>query len=415
MKSIAVIGSGISGMAAAYLLSQRYDVTLYEKNPVPGGHTRTKLVNFPDKTIAVDTGFIVFNHVTYPELLGMFRHLNVATEKSNMSFGFTADQGRFEWGAESLSAVFGQKSNLLNPRFYRMIWDVARFFREAESRAKVNPDATLEQMLDSMGLGQGFRERFLLPMGAAIWNCPAKQMLEFPAQTFVQFFINHGLMSFTNQHQWYTVSGGSQRYIDKILAPLKGKIRLSASVRTVLRHENSITVELKNGEKATHDSVVIAAHADEALAMLKDASLNEKSVLGAFTYQKNIAYLHNDERVMPKRKVCWSSWNYYSQKNSQLFVTYWMNKLQNIGKDYPLFVSLNPSFEIDESKTFDRHEFAHPVFTREAIQAQSRIPSIQGRGNIWFCGAYQRYGFHEDGLQSAVKVATSLGVTVPWH
>ncbi len=415
MKTVAVIGSGISGMGAAYLLSKRYRVTLFEKNAVTGGHSRTKTVSFDGKQIPVDTGFIVFNYPTYPELVGLFKHLGVAHEKSDMSFAFTSSGGAFEWGARSLNAVFGQRSNLLNPSFYKMIWHVRRFFRQAPACLARADEPTLGQLLSELRLGDGFRHRFIIPMGAAIWSCPAAAMFDFPAKTFVRFFINHGLMSFGGQHQWYTVSGGSQEYVKKITAPLAGHIRTSEAISSVRREGEKIAVTNQRGEVFYYDEAVLACHADEALAMLSDATDDERAVLSCFSYQANQAYLHSDPRFMPRRRACWASWNYHEGAPGKVSLTYWMNLLQNIDETYPLFVTLNPETPPAPELTHDSHLFHHPVFTREAIAAQARIPEIQGKRGIWFAGAYQRYGFHEDGLQSAVKVAEMMGASIPWR
>ena len=401
-------------MAAAYLLSSKYDVTLYEKNAVLGGHTRTKTIQYRDKEIAVDTGFIVFNHVNYLELTSLFRYFDVATEKSDMSFGFTMNRGDFEWGAQSLDAVFGQRRNLLNPFFYKMISDVLCFFKEAP-KCLNRSEITLGELLKSLKLGKNFCDRFIIPMGAAIWSCPPDKMLDFPAQTFVRFFINHGLLSLNGQHQWYTVTGGAQQYVKKLTASLQNNICLNAAIERVWSEGEKVVVQTKTGEKNLYDHVVFASHADESLAMLMDATPEERKILGAFDYQPNTAYLHSDSRQMPKRKRCWASWSYSATDGKQVSLTYWMNKLQNIDPDYPLFVTLNPAHPIAPEKIFDTHVFSHPVFTREAIAAQKLIPCIHGKRNIWFCGAYQRYGFHEDGLMSAVAVAKHLGVTIPWH
>ncbi|MFN5588296.1 MAG: NAD(P)/FAD-dependent oxidoreductase [Holosporales bacterium] len=416
MQKIAVVGSGIAGMAAARLLAARYAITLYEKNTALGGHTRTRIVDYNGCVIPVDTGFIVFNPVNYPELVGLFRYLGVATHKSSMTFGFTTNNGGFEWGARNINAVFGQRSNLFRPSFYAMAFDVWRFFKKAEAMAEGLPDASLGDLLKALRLGDFVRDGFILPMGAAIWSCSAQTMLEFPAQTFVQFFRNHGLLSFGGQHQWYTVTGGAQQYVEKILAPLEGHIRLNAPVMRVYLEADKVVIQTKDGAVNRYDQVVLACHADEALAMLGDATPNERSVLGAFSYQENQAFLHCDAAVMPKRKACWSSWNYASSEAAKnVSVTYWMNELQGIDNAYPLFVTLNPMNPISEAHIFDRHTFHHPVFTREALAAQAKIPSIQGQRGLWFAGAYQRYGFHEDGLVSAIRVAQGLGVSIPWH
>ncbi len=413
MRKVAVIGSGISGMAAAYLLNATFSVTLYEKNDCLGGHARTKRVRYRDRDIDVDTGFIVFNHVNYPELTAMFRHLGVATQHSDMSFGFTQHGGDFEWGAFSLDAVFAQRGNLLRPSFYGMISDVLRFFKHAPTVLADPRDISLDAFLAQLNVGKRFKEQFLLPLGAAIWSCPADTMLQFPARSFVQFFQNHGLLSLSGQHQWYTVSGGSQCYIEKLKGAL-GEVRLSAPVQKVWREGEKIMVQ-SNGVQDVYDEVIFASHADETLAMLSDMTAEEKEILGAFRYQPNLAYLHRDESVMPKRKRCWASWSYTADKAQKLSVTYWMNRLQSIDRECPLFVTLNPVAPIDPEKIFDVHEYSHPIFTREAMTAQQRIPEIQGKRGIWFCGAYQRYGFHEDGLLSAIKVAQAMGARIPWH
>jgi len=413
MRNIAVIGSGISGMAAAHLLNQNHRVTLYEKNDRLGGHTRTRNVRYDGRDIAVDTGFIVFNQQNYPELTGMFRHLDVATQESDMSFGFTLHGGDFEWGAFSLNAIFAQRRNLLRPSFYAMIRDVLRFFKHAPSVLDQTQEVTLGQWLEQMKMGDNFKRNFLLPLGAAIWSCPAETILQFPARSFVQFFKNHGLLSLNGQHQWYTVSGGSQRYIDKLQWAL-GTVRMSSPVEKVWRESDAMIVQ-SDGAQERYDEVIFASHADETLGMLTDATHEEKEILGAFHYQQNIAYLHRDESVMPKRRRCWASWSYTADRMQNLSVTYWMNRLQSIDPDCPLFVTLNPVSPISPEKIFDVHEFSHPIFTRETMAAQQRIPEIQGKRGVWFCGAYQRYGFHEDGLLSAINVARALGARIPWH
>lgn len=420
MTRIAIIGTGISGMGAAYLLhAGGHDITVYEKNSVTGGHTRTKEVVYDGKTIPVDTGFIVYNTPNYPNLTAMFKHLGVATQKSDMSFAVTIDHGRLEWGARTLNSVFGQRSNLLRPSFYRMIRDLLRFNANAVAMVEQHPSLTLGDMIAAMKLGDGFLRYYLLPMGGAIWSCPPKTMLGFPAATFVRFFQNHALLDIKNQHQWYTVTGGSREYMAKLTAPYRDHIRTDCGVVRVVRSPGHVRITDSRGETHEYDRVVFACHANEALAMLSGPSDEERNVLGAFSYQKNVAYLHRDSSIMPKRKTCWASWVYHAQgragDEADIGVTYWMNLLQSIDRHMPLFVTLNPVQPIDPELVFDTHVFEHPVFTREAIAAQTQIPALQGKQNSWFCGAYTRYGFHEDGLGSAVKVAESMGVPIPWH
>ena len=417
---IAIIGTGISGMGAAYLLHQAgHDITVYEKNAVTGGHTRTIEVDYGGTLIPVDTGFIVYNLPNYPYLSAMFKHLGVAVQKSDMSFGISVNRGAFEWGARSLNAVFGQRRNLFRPSFYQLIRDVLRFNAGAEAMVALEPQLTLGELVARMRLSSGFMRYYLLPMGGAIWSCSPKTMLEFPARTFVRFFKNHALLDIRNQHQWYTVSGGSREYMHKLTAPYRTRIRTSCAATQVKRSADGVEITDSNGETSCYDRIVFASHANETLAMLADATDAERSILGAFEYQKNIAYLHRDASIMPKRKPCWASWVYHAEGQAgdemNIAVTYWMNLLQSIDEKYPLFVTLNPIQPIDPALVFDRHVFEHPVFTREAIAAQERLPSLQGQRNSWFCGAYARYGFHEDGLGSAVAVAESMGVLVPWH
>lgn len=413
MKRIAIIGSGISGMGLAHILARHAHVTLYEKGSTPGGHARTLTVDVDGVKVAVDTGFIVFNHATYPNLLGLFAQLGIATQKSDMSFSFSMEHEAFEWGGRNLNAVFAWRRNLFSPRFYRMFYDGARFFREAEAVVSREPDLTLADLIQRIGLSDMFRDRFILPMGAAIWSSSTTQMLDFPAASFVKFFRNHGLLSFSGQHQWYTVSGGSQEYVKRLLKPVQD-IRLAAPVARVETHTQNPTVLTASGERESYDEVVIAAHADEALTMIDSPTDQQAAILGAFPYQSNMAYLHRDATLMPRRKACWSSWNYHANAHNHVAVTYWMNRLQGIDPARPLFVSLNPLKPIPAEKVLDAHEFRHPVFTAGAIAAQAGIERIQGHSNLWFCGAYQRYGFHEDGLWSAVQVAKRMGMPIPW-
>jgi predicted NAD/FAD-binding protein len=405
-------------MACAYLLHAQESVTLYEQNAMLGGHTRTLQVQQQEKSIPVDTGFIVYNERNYPHLTAMFRHLGVQTQKSCMTFGITIDDGRIEWGAENLNAVFGQRSNLVNPGFYRMLLDMFRFNRGAVACVKASDDITLGELLRKMRLGEAFLNYYLLPMGGAIWSCPPAQMLAFPAKTFVQFFENHGLLTVTQQPQWYTVTGGSQAYIKPLCAAFENTIRLGCGVVSVTRANGIVSVRDTQGETHTYDHVIFACHANQALAILQEPTPQERSVLKAFTYQKNHAVLHSDASLMPKRRRCWSSWVYHVNGTPggepNIGVTYWMNLLQSLDNTTPYFVTLNPAKRIDPALIIDEHDFEHPVFTREAIAAQAKIPSLQGKHNTWFAGAHLRYGFHEDGLLSAVNVARGFGVEVPW-
>ncbi len=408
-------------MSAAYLLHPHHDITVYEAGNRPGGHARTKMVQ-PEGAaapIAVDTGFIVYNERNYPELTGLFRHLQVPTQKAPMSFGISLQKGRVEYGAASVNALFGQRSHLLNPRFYGMLLDIVRFNRRAaEILRDPASKLTLGQWLDRLKLGRAFREHYLLPMGGAIWSSPVGDMLDFPARSFIQFFQNHGLLTITDQPQWRTVTGGSQVYVEKITAPWRERLRLNCAVRRITRLESGgVMVEDADGVQARYDAVVLACHSDQALALLADADGTEREILGPMRYQRNRAVLHQDARLMPKRRACWSSWVYLSQGGPEacMSLTYWMNDLQSLPPEVPLFVTLNPPEGYAVQRVLDEVEFHHPVYDQPMVEAQARLPELQGRRGLWLCGAYHRNGFHEDGLASAVAVADAWGVEVPWH
>jgi hypothetical protein len=417
MAKIAVIGTGISGLAAAWLLHRRHDVTVYEKNPQPGGHSRTLTVRHGTRDIAVDTGFIVFNERNYPNLTQLFRRLGVKIKNSDMSFGLTVDDGRLEWGAKSLDAVFGQRRNLVRPRFLKLLYDVMRFNMGVVAQVEREPDMTLGVLLAKMRMGDWFLRHYLLPMAGAIWSCPPHQMLDFPARTFVRFFVNHHLLSLRGQPQWLTVDGGSQMYVQRLAATLGDRVRVNCGATQVTRDSAGVTVRDVTGTQEHYDQVVFGCHADEALALLADADEAERGGLSPISYQKNLAVLHSDESVMPKNRPCWASWVYHADDagaETKISVTYWMNSLQGIDENYPLFVTLNPHKAIAEDKIFDRHVFDHPVFDFAAMAGQAALKQMNGHRNTWFCGAHMGHGFHEDGLNSAMAVAAGLGAPAPW-
>jgi hypothetical protein len=418
MAKIAIIGSGISGLGAAYLLNRRHDITVYEKEDRPGGHARTVTVDYGGREIPVDTGFIVYNEPNYPHLSALFRHLGVPTQKSYMSFAASIRDGWLEWGAKDLDAVFGQRRNLLRPNFVRLARDVFRFNAHAERIVTAEPDLTLDGLIAALGLGDWFRRYYLLPMCSAIWSCPPGEMLRFPAQTLIRFMANHRLLSTSGQPQWYAVTGGSREYVTRLTRSFAPRIRTGCAAVRVTRNPKGAMVSDAQCQQRSFDHVVFAGHADETLRILADASAEERAALSAFRYQKNLAVLHRDPAAMPMRKRCWASWNYLSDGDAAepaLSVTYWMNRLQGISDMFPLFVTLNPKRPIAPELVFDTHAFEHPVFDRSAIAAQSRIQAMQGAHNTWFCGAHLRYGFHEDGLASAVHVARLLGAPAPWQ
>ncbi len=418
MAKIAIVGTGISGLAAGYLLHPRHEITVYEKACRIGGHTRTVTVDYDGVRIPVDTGFIVFNEKNYPHLSAMFRHLDVAAHKSSMTFAATIRDGWLEWSAKDIDSIVGQRRNLLRPRFGLLLRDVLRFNAEAVDAVERHPDLTLDELMTTLRLGEWFRRYYLLPMSGAIWSCPPREMLAFPARTLVQFFANHHLLNARGQPQWYTVTGGSQEYVSRLTADYAHRIRIGCGAADIRRSGARATVTDTQGNSEVYDHVVLACHANEALALLGDADAREREALGAFRYQKNIAVLHGDTGVMPKRKRCWASWVYTSDDRDDdpaISVTYWMNRLQAIRADRPLFVTLNPIHEIEPKRVFDTHSFDHPVFDRAAVAAQPKVQALQGTRNTWFCGAHLRHGFHEDGLASAVHVARLFGIEPPWQ
>ena len=407
-RKTAIIGGGISGLAAAYLLADKHEVTLFEAEQALGGHARTVLAG-KNGDQPVDTGFIVFNYANYPHLTAMFRDLDVPVEKSDMSFGASIDDGRVEYGLRTLNALVAQRRNLLRPGFYRMVQDVLRFNAQAEAMA-VSDDITIDELVDKLGLGSWFREYYLRPICGAIWSTGTDRVGDFPARTLVRFFRNHALMSTTGQHQWWTVSGGSREYVTRLETHLAKKgcdLRPGTPVQGVTRSGGVVRVASERGVE-TFDDVIFACHSDQALRLLDDPTVDERAILGSIQYQDNHAILHRDTRQMPRARGCWSSWVYQASSDAErsgIGVTYWMNRLQNIPETDPLFVTLNPLKPVPDELIYDQKTFRHPVFNRAALIAQTRIGDIQGENNTWFAGAYLRNGFHEDGFASAVRIA----------
>ena len=408
-KKIAIVGGGISGLSAAYYLSANHDITLFEGAPRLGGHARTVLAG-KNGNQPVDTGFIVFNYVTYPFLTRLFRDLGVPVMKSEMSFGASIDNGQLEYGLNSLRAIIAQKRNLLRPQYYKMIADIVRFGKRAEVAA-TDDEKTVGELVDELGLGRWFRDKYLMPMCGAIWSTPTDDVDSFPAKSLVQFFRNHALLAGQKEHQWWTVKGGSIEYVRRLEQALVGRgvdIRKSSPVSAVQRDSFGVTVHTSETTETRYDEIILACHSDQALAMLgPDASEAETNALSAIRYQPNKAVLHCDTNQMPKRRACWSSWAYRSQQGD-IGVTYWMNKLQNIPDEDPLFVTLNPSTEIPKAKIYDTVEYAHPVFDKAALRAQKSIREMQGYNRTWFAGAYNRNGFHEDGIASAMRIVRMI-------
>ena len=414
-KRIAVIGAGISGLGTAHMLSERHAVVLLEADARLGGHARTVQAGRRGDQW-VDTGFIVFNHVNYPHLTRLFEELNVPTAKSNMTFAASIDGGRVEYALNSLDTIFAQRRNLLRPAFLRMMRDLLKFNAEAVERAQ-DSDQTIGGLLEDLGTGPWFRDYYLTPFSGAIWSTPVEKIMDFPARSLVQFFKNHHLLNYTGQHQWWTVDGGSQVYVSRLAALLERRgvdIRTKTPVRGVRRTPVGVEVRVHGNEWEWFDEVVFATHADAALAMLEDPSIAERRSLGAFTFQPNDMVLHTDSSVMPKRRKCWSSWNYTEaagKRSERIDLTYWMNSLQPIPMDDPLFVTLNSEHDIRDELIYDTHTFRHPVYTSAALKAQAAIAERNGTNRTWFCGAWMKNGFHEDGLSSAVDVVNGIFAT----
>jgi hypothetical protein len=418
LLDIAVIGSGIAGLSAAWLLSQRHRVTLFEADSRPGGHSNTVAVHGARGRIAVDTGFIVYNEAAYPNLTALFAHLGVATQASKMSFAVSLDQGALEYSGTDLRGLFAQRSNLVSRRFWSMLRDLVRFYRQAPGDAARFGLVPLDSYLDVRGYSQAFRDDHLYPMAAAIWSTPAARVGDYPTEAFVRFCENHHLLQLTKRPRWRTVTGGSARYVERLAEGLGERLRLDSAAVEVRRGADGVSVRTEGaGAAARFDQVVIATHADQALRLLPDASDDEQRVLGAFGYSRNRAVLHSDPTLMPQRRAVWSSWNYAAdrRRHDPPCVTYWMNRLQDIPQETPLFLTLNPTREPRPEHLIRSEIYEHPLFNMAAIRAQDALWSLQGRHRTWFCGAYFGAGFHEDGLQAGLAVAEAMGgVRRPW-
>lgn len=416
--SVAVIGAGISGLSAAWLLSGSHDVTLYEREPQLGGHSHTVDAPTRDGAIPVDTGFIVFNPLNYPNLTQLFDHLGVASAPSDMSFAVSLDGGALEYGGGTLSSLFAQRRNLASPRFWSMLRDLNRFYRTAPSDLRNGLDdcTTLGEYLAAKEYGAPFTQDHLLPMAGAIWSAAPGTLADYPIASFVRFFENHGLLKFSDRPPWRTVLGGSRTYVAAIAKTLRAA-RTSSPVTRVTREGGRVQVTAC-GATQTYDRVIIASHADEALQMLGDPSARERALLSRFSYTKNRTILHTDAQLMPRRKAVWSSWNYFGsrgQLHGRISVTYWMNRLQPLQTSAQLFVTLNPLREPSPGSIVSEHSYSHPVFTVEALMAQRALSDLQGDRNTWFAGAYFGAGFHEDGLKSGLAAAEGVGhLRRPW-
>jgi predicted NAD/FAD-binding protein len=420
---IAVIGTGISGMAAAWLLAKGHEVTVYERADRLGGHSNTVEARLPNGPVPVDTGFIVYNEQTYPNLTALFDHLNVKTAETEMSLGVSLNDGALEYAGDNLATVFAQKRNIVSPRFWSMLRDLRRFYRDAPAdMRRLGSQATLGDYLKVGGYGKAFRDDHLLPMAAAIWSAPAQAMLDYPAAAFIRFQDNHGLLKLSNRPIWRTVAGGSRAYIDKLTKPYADRIRLNETIMAINRHADGVDITSTGLGVQRYDHIVMATHADQALVLLSDAGAPERALLSPFRYSHNLAVLHSDQSLMPKRRKVWSSWNYIGRQADDaayetraLTVTYWMNRLQTLATDTDLFVTLNPVRTPQAGSIFHSEIYQHPLLDTAAMTAQTKLWSLQGRNRTWFCGAYFGAGFHEDGLQSGLAVAEALGgIRRPW-
>lgn len=414
--NIAIIGSGVAGLSAAWMLQREHDVRVFEANACAGGHTNTLMVGEQP----VDTGFIVYNEPNYPRLKALLAELDVATQNSDMSFGVSIADGRVEWAGDNLFTLFAQRSNLVSPQHWRMLKDILRFNRQGKAlleQARL-PVMSLGEFLDNNRYSSVFRGRYLAPMAAAIWSAPTATMLDFPVASFLRFFNNHGLLNVADRPQWKTVTGGSHQYVKKILAVLGDRIETGNAITRVARDAQGVTLTDSQAREHRFDQVLFACHADDSLALLPDASASEQRLLSVFKFQKNRALLHSDVALMPRRRKVWSAWNYLADNEvlsqQKVSVTYWMNRLQSIPGQRQFFVSLNPLREPRADQFIAEIEYAHPVFDQAAVAAQTELKDIQGKNRSWFCGAWCGYGFHEDGLAAAEAVVTGLGVRPPW-
>ncbi|MGI9411258.1 MAG: NAD(P)/FAD-dependent oxidoreductase [Hyphomicrobiaceae bacterium] len=417
--SVAVIGTGISGMSAAWLLAPHVDLAVYECAGRIGGHSNTVNVCADGKAVAVDTGFIVYNEPTYPNLKALLEHFNVRTDETNMSFAASLRGGRCEYSGESPRGLFAQKANALRPRFWRMLYDLQKFYRTAPAAVKSgrSSGATLREFVAEHGYSTAFVEDHLLPLSAAIWSAPPGAMLDYPVEAFVRFHENHGLLKFVDRPIWRTVSGGSRAYVEKLTAEYEEAIVLHARLEHIRRVDDGVEILDRSGSRRQFDHVIFATHADQALRLLADPSTLERRLLAAFRYSCNEAYLHSDADLMPRLRSVWASWNFMGTGTveDKLTVTYWMNNLQRLDTSQQLFVTLNPQIAPRDATVHKVEAYEHPLIDRAAIDAQKQLWSLQGVDGTWFCGAYFGAGFHEDGLQAGLAVAEQLAVSEGLH
>jgi predicted NAD/FAD-binding protein len=418
-RSIAVVGGGVAGLGAAWTLSHRHRVTLYDREARFGGHANTVEIALDGGMVPVDTGFIVYNELNYPNLVALFNQLGVETVASEMSFGVSLDGGRLEYSGSDTNGLFAQRLNALRPRFWRMLSDIRRFYASADGYLDtVAGSCSIGELLDREGYSEAFASDHLVPMAAAIWSASRDDIRNYPADSFIRFFDNHGLLNLGQRPQWHTVKGGSREYVARLLADSEVELAAATEVAKITRGVDAVRVTDVDGGVEMYDDVVIATHADQALNLLDDADDTERSVLGTFGYSSNRAWLHEDESFMPRRRAAWSSWNYLQapghSNSAPLSVSYWMNRLQALPSAHQIFVTLNPVQTPDERKVHGCFDYEHPIFTAATSRQQERSALIQGCRRTWFCGSYFGHGFHEDALQSGLWVAEQLGARRPW-
>ena len=408
---IAVVGSGISGLSSAYYLSKNHHVDLFEKENHFGGHSHTIDLNIDTKKVAVDIGFIVFNFKTYPNLINFFNENKIEIEKSDMSFSVSLRNTMFEYCGKGLNGIFANRSNLFNPKFLRMFYDIIKFYKKCDSSEKFNENLTLGNFLEKEKLSKEFIDYHLIPMVSAIWSMPPYEANQMPINFFLKFFQNHGLFKLKNRPQWYTVSNRSRSYVQKILSKISGEYFKNYAVKKIKSSSSGIDLYYGGESDFFHyDKVVIATHADQALSIIDNPTNEEKETLSKFGYRENIAYVHTDKKAMPKNKKTWSSWNSSLKKDetSKCSITYWLNLLQNLKCDEDIFLTLNPYFEIDQSKILKKVKFTHPYFDQSALEHQRELQNLQNKRNMLFCGSYFGYGFHEDGIKSSIEMLKNL-------
>ena len=407
---VAIIGTGIAGNVAAFKLSKKHDITVFEKNDYIGGHTHTHAINVDGQNMAVDSGFIVFNDRTYPHFTALLDELGVVGQKTEMSFSMKSEVSGLEYKGSTLDTMFAQRRNFFNPKFYRFVAEILRFNKRAKACLDSVNDLTLNEFLQNENFSEYFTQNYLVPMGAAIWSTDPALMRRFPAQFFLRFFENHGLLDIKNRPQWYVVKGGSNAYVKPLTTRFKDRIRLNSTVSSVRRTDEGVFIKVDGQAEEYFDAVFMASHSNESLSMLVDASDDERAVLGAIKYQANEAILHTDESILPRNKKAWAAWNYHlvdnipeNDESQVVALTYNMNLLQGLSSDKTLCVTLNHTSAIDESKIIKRLNYEHPIFTPDSVVAQSRQSDINGKRHCYFCGAYWRNGFHEDGVVSALN------------